>query len=77
LPLLIVGPLLEDGTLVQVLPEVLVGAGRVAIVYPERELVPPQVRAFVDHVIAWAPGGLLRATPGVRSPLKKSRRRTK
>jgi hypothetical protein len=24
-------------------------------VYPERELLPPQVRAFVDTVIAWAP----------------------
>jgi DNA-binding transcriptional LysR family regulator len=55
LPLILVRPLLEDGSLVQVLPGVLEVATTVALVYPEREMVPPQVRAFVDEVLRWAP----------------------
>jgi len=55
LPLMIVRPLLEDGGLVHVLPGVLERHVRVSVVYPEREFVPPQVRAFVDAVVAWAP----------------------
>jgi DNA-binding transcriptional LysR family regulator len=46
---------LEDGTLVQVLPGVLEIKNRVALVYAEREFLPPQVRAFVDTFIAWLP----------------------
>jgi DNA-binding transcriptional LysR family regulator len=55
LPWSLVADDIASGTLVQVLPGVLEAESRIAIVYPERELVPPQVRAFVDTVIAWAP----------------------
>jgi hypothetical protein len=40
--------------LVHVLPGVIEADSRVAAVYLEREFVPPQVRAFVDVVAAWA-----------------------
>jgi DNA-binding transcriptional LysR family regulator len=63
LPLLIARPFLESGALVQVLPGVIQAESRVAVVYPEREFVPPQVRAFVDAVAAWAPGELDRDLP--------------
>ncbi len=46
------------GKLVQVLPGKLEASGSVSIVYPERQFVPSQVRAFVDAVVAWAPGAL-------------------
>lgn len=58
LPLLFMRPLIEDGSLVQVLPDVLHADNQVSVVYAERELMPPQVRAFVDTVVAWAPGAL-------------------
>jgi len=58
LPTLFVGPLLERGTLVRVLPELIQADSRVAVVYPEKELMPPQVRAFIDALVAWAPTGL-------------------
>jgi DNA-binding transcriptional LysR family regulator len=56
LPLLLVRPLLESGALLHVLAGSIEAESRVAVVYPEREFVPPQVRAFVDAVVAWAPG---------------------
>jgi len=31
------------------------GETRVAVVYQQRELMPPQVRAFIDVLVAWAP----------------------
>jgi hypothetical protein len=37
------------------LPGVLRAEGVIALVYPERELVPPPVRAFVDWMVARAP----------------------
>lgn len=43
------------GTLVRVLPGILEVAGRLAVVYAERELIPPATRAFVDALIAWSP----------------------
>jgi DNA-binding transcriptional LysR family regulator len=46
---------IDEGALVQVLPGVLEIENRLALVYPEREFLPPQVRAFVDHVLAWLP----------------------
>lgn len=60
LPLMFAGPLLDRGELVQVLPGVLEADSQIAVVYPEREFVPPQVRAFVDALIAWAPSELAR-----------------
>jgi DNA-binding transcriptional LysR family regulator len=55
LPVLLARQHLESGALVQVLPGTIGGETRVAVVYAEREFVPPQVRAFVDAVVAWAP----------------------
>jgi DNA-binding transcriptional LysR family regulator len=55
LPVLLVRPFVERGALVQVLPDAIAGETRVTVVYAEREFVPPQVRAFVDAVVAWAP----------------------
>jgi DNA-binding transcriptional LysR family regulator len=40
----------ERGELVTVLPKTLRVDGRIALVYPERDLVPPQVRAFIDFM---------------------------
>lgn len=45
----------EDGSLVHVLPGVLEIKNRLALVYPEREFLPAQVRAFIDAVITWLP----------------------
>lgn len=45
---------LDDGSLVPVLPGVLESEGRVAVVYPDREYLPPQVRAFADLAVAWS-----------------------
>jgi DNA-binding transcriptional LysR family regulator len=58
LPRLLVRDLLESGALVHVLPGALGGESHVAVVFAEREFVPPQVRAFVDAVVAWAKDGI-------------------
>jgi DNA-binding transcriptional LysR family regulator len=63
-PMLLVTPLLERGELVHVLQELIREEARVALVYPQKELLPPQVRAFIDAVVAWAPGRLT----GPRAP---------
>ncbi|MDI1479330.1 LysR family transcriptional regulator [Polyangium sp. y55x31] len=55
LPLMLVRPHLESGALVHVLPGSLEGESHIAVVYPEREFMPPQVRAFIDTLVAWAP----------------------
>ena len=75
LPRTLVEDELARGTLVQVLPGVLEGESRIAIVYPERELVPPQVRAFVDAVVAWAPRipALARIKPEPAKPAKQAK----
>jgi DNA-binding transcriptional LysR family regulator len=53
LPDLLVREDLDQGKLVRVLPEHLRASTQIAVVYPERELVLPAVRAFVDAVVAW------------------------
>ncbi|MEA2696713.1 MAG: hypothetical protein QOI66_984 [Myxococcales bacterium] len=63
MPLMLVRSFIERGTLVHVLPGLLGGESHVAVVYPEREFVPPQVRAFVDTVVAWAKDGLAKGIP--------------
>lgn len=63
LPMLLAGPLLESGELVRVLPGAVEADTQIALVYPERELVPPQVRAFIDAVVAWAAGGFAWQAP--------------
>jgi len=56
---------LERGELVAVMPSVLRSDLRIALVYPEREFVPSQVRAFVDWMAAKAPETFLpRGEPG-------------
>jgi DNA-binding transcriptional LysR family regulator len=60
LPLLLVGPHLARGELVHVLPNKIGAEARIAIVYPERELVPPQVRAFVEVITKLADAELER-----------------
>lgn len=65
LPGMLVRAHIDAGKLVQVLPGVLETKSRLAVVYPEREFVPAQVRAFVDAVAAWAePGTLERLATG-------------
>ena len=54
LPLNITGPDLKSGRLKQVLPRQIGAEVQVAAVYPEREFVPAQVRAFVDAAVEWA-----------------------
>ncbi|UJR86494.1 LysR family transcriptional regulator [Sandaracinus amylolyticus] len=60
LPTTLVGDDLARGSLVRVLPGVLHGESKLAVVYAERTLVPPQVRAFIEAVSAWAPGWIER-----------------
>jgi DNA-binding transcriptional LysR family regulator len=55
LPMLVIADALDGGALVPVLPGVLETENRAAVVYVERELVAPQVRAFIDAMLAWAP----------------------
>jgi DNA-binding transcriptional LysR family regulator len=57
-PSLAVQSRLDRGELVVVMPGVLRSEGRIALVYPERELVAPPVRAFVDWMVARAPTAL-------------------
>jgi DNA-binding transcriptional LysR family regulator len=65
LPLVLVRDLLEAGALRQVLADEVGADSQVAVVYLEREFVPPQVRAFVDTVVGWAAKGL---TNGLLTP---------
>jgi len=58
LPLMLVHPFLESGKLVPVLLRAVGVEARIAVVYLEREFVPPPVRAFVDAVVEWAPTAL-------------------
>ena len=55
LPVLLIEAPLERGALVRVLPELIHAETRVSVVYQEKELLPPQVRAFIDVLLAWAP----------------------
>jgi DNA-binding transcriptional LysR family regulator len=73
LPMFLAGPLLESGELVHVLPGIIEADTQVALVYPEREFVPPQVRAFIDAVAAWAPGGLTRQAAARSGPRRRAR----
>lgn len=55
LPMLVLGDALDTGKLVQVLPGTLESESRIAVVYLERELLPPHVRAFVEALVQWSP----------------------
>lgn len=54
LPEVLVRDFVSSGRLIHVLAGIIEARSMVAIVYPERELVPPQVRAFADAVVEWA-----------------------
>jgi DNA-binding transcriptional LysR family regulator len=70
LPLAVVRPHLERGALVHVLPGAIQAEAQFAVVYPEREFLPPPVRAFIDAVVAWGPGEL-----GASPPKRAAKRR--
>jgi DNA-binding transcriptional LysR family regulator len=53
LPDLFAAPLIASGQLVQVLPGIVEASSRSAIVYPEREFTPPQVKAFIETIADW------------------------
>ena len=55
LPRDLVSPHLESGALLQVLAGVVGTEMHIALVYPERKFMLPQVRAFIDAVAAWVP----------------------
>ncbi|KGU84950.1 LysR family transcriptional regulator [Pseudomonas mediterranea] len=55
LPRNLVSPHLESGALLQVLDGVVGIEMHIALVYPERTFLLPQVRAFIDAVAAWLP----------------------
>jgi DNA-binding transcriptional LysR family regulator len=63
LPLVVTHPHLHSGALLPVLLGSIGVEARVAVVYLEREFVPPPVRAFVDAVVDWAPGVLTQGVP--------------
>ena len=78
LPTLLVAAPLEHGALVRVLPELIHAETRVSVVYQEKELLPPQVRAFIDVLVTWASSGIeghaktrLPAQPPQRSRIKR------
>jgi DNA-binding transcriptional LysR family regulator len=54
LPTFLVVPLIERGELVHVLPGVIEAPASVAVVYLDREYVPPHLRAFVEALSLWA-----------------------
>jgi len=54
LPEVLVRDFVQSGRLTQVLPGIIEARSMVAVIYLERELVPPQVRAFADAVVDWA-----------------------
>ena len=66
LPHNLVSPHLKIGALVQVLAGVVGAEMQIALVYPERAFMPPQVRAFIEAVADWVPRELAaeqRASP--------------
>jgi DNA-binding transcriptional LysR family regulator len=74
LPTLLIAAPLERGVLVRVLPELIHAETRVSVVYQEKELLPPQVRAFIDVLVAWA-STAFEASVKTRPPAKPPARR--
>lgn len=52
-PSLFAAPLIASGAVVPVLKRASFGSGTVAVVWLDRELLAPQVRAFVDAIAKW------------------------
>ena len=55
LPMFFVQPHLDAGELVRVLSRQIEAKSQIAVVYAERELMPPQLRAFIDAAVRWRP----------------------
>jgi len=72
LPMMEVRRLLEGGELVQVLPGLIGGELLVVIAHPDREFVPPQVRAFADALTRWTVAELAAISPGALQPTGRS-----
>lgn len=68
---------LERGALQQVLADVVGTELHIALVYPDRTFLPPQVRAFIDAVVTWVPRRRAvepgAATPGQLAASRASR----
>ena len=77
LPTQFVGALVESGALVHVLPGIVGAESRIAVVYPEREFLPPHVRAFVDALVAWSPALDRISAPAARGGRRPTRSRAK
>lgn len=82
LPEHFVMPALVVGRLVRVLPELLGGETRVALVYVERALTSPVLRAFIEATTAWAKENLRAAGEHcdelvTRTPAHKRRKPTR
>jgi DNA-binding transcriptional LysR family regulator len=76
LPTLLIAAPLERGALVRVLPERIHADTRMSVVYQEKELLPPQVRAFIELLVAWAPtaiGAQAKTRPPAKRPAQRSR----
>ncbi|AGP32611.1 LysR family transcriptional regulator [Sorangium cellulosum] len=67
---------LESGALVHVLKGAIQGESHFAVIYAEREFMPPQLRAFIDAVVAWGGGDLLprAGAPKPKRPAKSGPR---
>jgi DNA-binding transcriptional LysR family regulator len=76
LPAMLVEVPLKHGELVRVLPDVIRADSRIAVVYPEKELLPPQVRAFIDVLVAWIPQAIDAARGRQRQGLPQSAERS-
>lgn len=75
LPAMMLQAELASGALVQVLAGKVEVLSQLAVVYPEREFVPPQVKALVNALVKWRPGVFEPA--GVTQPAKKRKKATK
>lgn len=61
----------EAGELVRVLEDSVGTDVRLALVYPEREFLPPQVRAFIDTFAKWLPDKLRRRDDRLRPEIEE------
>jgi DNA-binding transcriptional LysR family regulator len=68
LPATLVAGALTRGELVAVLPKHLRMQGSISVVYADRKLMPPQVRAFVNWLIERAPAALSHPSAETWSP---------
>ncbi|HET9933802.1 MAG TPA: LysR family transcriptional regulator [Polyangiaceae bacterium] len=75
IPVNVAQPYLDSGELVHVLSGEVGAESRFSIVYPEREFVPPQLRAFIDAVVAWRRVGEAISPPRVGGGSAKRKKR--